>query len=508
MIKIKFIILFLVFFSLATSGCNDDFNDNYSIENKSSRNNRINNLVEITSFGTKPSSILNNLSNTNSLKNKTTSLMENDEFQNAVEFESSESIVLPHLQRYIFPGSLLKGNSIQDLGFVPISANINPVTVSLSIPATNYKSGFTMEQPSLSSLRTLVNEYLKKANFSQNGQLSYSIEQFSSYDELKVAFGSNVDTRKLFNKQSTTENQYGHMIAKRTGFYVKFYQTSFTLDMDIPNGGSLVKDRNFDDGGVEPVYVSSISYGRMGVLAIETDEYSEEASKIINTSFSKIFKSGNTNLNEEELKLINSADFKLLLLGGNANTAVQSFKGYEAFVQHISQGVFSKENPGIPIFCSYSYLNDNSPVKTKFKFDIKRPPLYIELTREDISPIVNNKLYNVQVKFYQSRSKVPVIASPYVTINLKKVIKSQSIKEGTNPRQGYLIDDPIKEEFITIQNTLMQTSYLLKDISFSKIRRLNFQCGQHSCSEVVYKENTTLEVIPDENFNYIPLNKL
>ena len=54
----------------------------------------------------------------------------------------------------------------------------------------------------------------------------------------------------------------------------------------------------------------------------------------------------------------------------------------------------------------------------------------------------------------------------------------------------------------------MQTSYLLKDISFSKIRRLNFQCGQHSCSEVVYKENTTLEVIPDENFNYIPLNKL
>ncbi|MGV0919168.1 thiol-activated cytolysin family protein [Empedobacter falsenii] len=487
MIQSKLKILLFVLLNIIIFGCNEDLNDTYSI-NRNSSGNRPVNLIEITSFGTKPSSILNE----NLTSSKINKLAGEDEFQTAVEFESSESIVLPHLQRYIYPGSLLKGNSIQDLGFVPISANINPVRVSLSIPATNYEAGFTMEQPSLSSLRTLVNEYLKTANFSQNGQLSYSIEQFSSYDELKVAFGSNVDTRKLFNKQSTTENQYGHMIAKRTGFYVKFYQTSFTLDMDIPNGGSLVKDRNFDDGGVEPVYVSSISYGRMGVLAIETDEYSEEASKIINTTFSKIFKSGNTTLTEEELKLINSADFKLLLLGGNANTAVQSFKGYEAFVQHISQGVFSKENPGIPIFCSYSYLNDNSPVKTKFKFDIKRPPLYVELVFENEKTEHINRNHSkysadVIIKYYSSRSKMPVIASPYININLSK----NTYRPG---RSNTLLSS----ESVIKQNTLYQTSNIIeKQIVLRESFSNTFPPSSYF---IEYK------ILPDENFNYIPLN--
>ena len=74
----------------------------------------------------------------------------------------------------------------------------------------------------------------------------------------------------------------------KSGFYVKFYQTSFTLDMDVPNG-SLVKDNNFDSEGIEPVYVSSISYGRMGILAIETNEKAEDAKRIINETFNKLF---------------------------------------------------------------------------------------------------------------------------------------------------------------------------------------------------------------------------
>jgi len=345
---------------------------------------------------------------------------------------------------------------------------------------------------------------LKSASFSQNGQLSYSIEQFSSYDELKVAFGSNVDTRKLFNKQSTSENQYDHMISKRTGIYVKFYQTSFTLDMDIPNG-SLVKNNNFDDGGFEPVYVSSISYGRMGVLAIETDEYSEEALKVINTTFSKIFKKGESNLTTEELKLINSADFKLLLLGGNANTSVQTFKGYEAFVQHITQGTFTKESPGIPIFCSYSYLNDNSPVKTKFKFDIKKPPLYIELVRENSivypelgspgSRITQYRKSDFILKFYSSRSKMPVIASPYINIYLSKRL----FTSGTG-RGGYYYTIFQSKEIIK-QNSLYQTSLTVeKQAKTYDINGLSLDEGGTK-----YNYNMEYVLLPDNKLNYIPI---
>lgn len=499
----------LLFFSCFTFfRCSEEIVENESRSNNQNSNDKLSasNIIDITSYGTSPTSFKENLSQ-RKLASKTS-----DEFTNAIEVESSESVILTNLHRYIFPGSLLRGNSIQDLGFVPIAANINPVTVSLSIPSTKYKTGFTMERPSLSSLRSLVNSYLKTSDFSQQGQFSYSIEEFSSFDELKVAFGSNVDTRNIFRRRSTSENHYGHLITTKTGLYIKFFQTSFTLDMDIPNG-SLVKDNNFDNGGVDPVYVSSISYGRMGILTVETDEKSEEAIRNMNTSFSKLFVKGNSYLTEEEKKFINSSRFQLYTVGGNGSTAVQSFQGYEAFIKHISQGSFTKDSPGIPIFCSYSNLKDNSPVKTRFKFDVKKKPLYAQIVYENINKDIKGNQRDgyihsihadVVLKFYESRTKKPTIASPYITFNLSLVTP---IPQGTiSTRTGRRNPSRNTVNIFTKQNTLGDTSIILeknKHVELSIKRNGNrIPPGSRGIREfkLIYT------VLPDDKFNYIPLN--
>ncbi|MCL1034957.1 thiol-activated cytolysin family protein [Elizabethkingia anophelis] len=435
---------------IITSCATDNLPDRSSVTNNMARVELP--VINITSFGTKPSFLnIQKSASTKSL-NLIAEGFENvrNDFTETKEFESSESVVLNHLNRYVFPGSLLMGNSIQDLNYKPVFASLNPITVSLSIPAINQNTAITITNPSLSATRAAVYNYLKTADFTQNGQLSYSIEQFSSYDELKVAFGSNVNSRNLFGKNSSSTNVEEGMIARRTGFYVKFYQTSFTLDMDVPNG-SLVKDNNFDSEGIEPVYVSSISYGRMGILAIETNEKAEDAKRIINETFNKLFYKKQTNFSQEEKSFIEGADFNLYLVGGDGSTASQSFKGYEAFVNHVSQGTFSKDQPGVPIFCSYSYLKDNSPVKTKFKFDIKRPPLYVKLVKENIRTINtrNGKYTNADLKiyYYKSRSGVPVIADPSISF------KIQATKGGNNYfRQSN--DYSYPKEFI-IKNTSM-----------------------------------------------------
>lgn len=112
----------------------------------------------------------------------------------------------------------------------------------------------------------------------------------------------------------------------------------------------MVNDTNIDTGGVEPVYVSSISYGRMGVLSIETNELTETARTILNESFSKLFVNGESTLTQEERNFLDGADFNLYLIGGNGVTAVQSFQGYQSSVNHVAKGTFSKSQPGVPIF--------------------------------------------------------------------------------------------------------------------------------------------------------------
>ncbi|MDR2236443.1 MAG: thiol-activated cytolysin family protein [Chryseobacterium sp.] len=479
-------------------------------------------VVNITSYGSYPSSI------NSKMLSKTTNT--EDDFTEMKQFESSESAVLPHLNTYIFPGSLLKGNSIQNLDFKPIAASIKPITVSLSIPALNKKAAITIDNPSLSATRQAVQNYIQTADFTQNGTLNYSIEQFTSYDELKVAFGSNVNTRSLFGKNSSSTNIEEGMISKRTGFYIKFYQTSFTLDMDIPAGGSLVNDHNFDSGGVEPVYVSSISYGRMGILSIETNEQEDTAKKTINETFSKLFVKGESYLTEEEKSFLNGADFKLYLIGGNGVTAAQSFQGYQAFVNHVAKGTFSKSEPGVPIFCSYSYLNDNSLVKTVFKFDIKKKPVYVELKVDGVENFratfgANQvgKMGKIKLFYYDSRSKTKTIAPPY----LKFKVKAELISSGDNIMsfKSPFIDQYSYPKELTFHNaggdiytdvTGFYSPTCLFDIynpnnppTCSNPRNVilenvltNFVNGQNLRQTVNYKYT----ILPDPNNNYIVVN--
>lgn len=450
-------------------------------------------VINITSFGTYPS-VLKSGKNKNMFGKG-----DPETFTETREFESSESIVLPHLQMYIFPGSLLKGNSIQDMNFKPITASVKPITVSMSIPALNKKTAFTIDKPSLSNTRQVVQDYIQSADFTQNGTLSYSVEQFTSYDELKVAFGSNVNTRSLFGKNSSSTNIEEGMISKRTGFYVKFYQTSFTLDMDIPSG-SLVNDTNLDTGGVEPVYVSSISYGRMGVLAIETNELTETARTTINETFSKLFVKGESYLTQDEKNFLNGADFNLYMIGGSGVTAAQSFKGYEAFVNHVSKGTFSKSQPGVPIFCTYSYLNDNSPVKTSFKFDIKNPPVYVKLVKENM--VTSGRIKNVDLKlyFYSSKSQTNTIAHPSIrfVINKKTTIGANSNGRWT---------ETTTTEPIVLQNAGLNTNMTLPNQRLSSEQGTCRPRGQHPCEFVASRtEDVEYTIAPSDKYNYIVIN--
>lgn len=498
--NIKFFILITIY--CFTIGCSLD---NFRVEeahNALDSKRQEQQIIRVTSFGTKPT-ILDNSKFGFGKKDLNKSIYGksgDDEFTEVREFESSESIVLPELARYIYPGSLLMGNSIQNLDYKPISATLNPITVSLSIPALNKKTAIIINKPALSSTRAAVQDYLQTADFTQNGQLSYSIEQFSSYDELKVAFGSNVNTRKLFGKNSSSTNIEESMISKRTGFYVKFYQTSFTLDMDVPTP-SLVANNNFDTGGVEPVYVSSISYGRMGVLTIETNETASNAKRIINETFNKLFYNKSTNFTQEERSFVDGSDYNLYLIGGDGVTASQAFQGYEAFVNHVSQGTFSKSQPGVPIFCSYSYLKDNSPVKTRFVFDIKKPPVYVKIAAENVTTGLN-KSADLKLYFYSSRSQTNTIAHPNINFIINKettIIRRENTRSGGPPPTVTK-----STESIIIQNTGLNTNIIRPNLPFYIS---NDYWGNRNGVPIVlggtYSETHEYVLQPSDNNNYI-----
>ena len=160
----------------------------------------------------------------------------------------------------------------------------------------------TIEAPTFSKLSDYVVEMVTDGNFEQNQKFMFSYKRFSFYDEIKTAFGTNINTRKLFSSKSESSTEYRDKIQKSTGMYVKFFQSSFTVNMDIaPLSDQPIQGKS----EYEPVYVNSLTYGRLGIIAFETDESYEFAETCIKKEFDRIFSKKTTTLNkEEELSLI------------------------------------------------------------------------------------------------------------------------------------------------------------------------------------------------------------
>src|SRR5699024_10017431 len=132
--------------------------------------------------------------------------------------------------------------------------------------------------PSYSQYLSYVQEQIGKGTFSQNDEFNFSIEQFTSYHELKVAFGSNANTNAIFLGSYSESSRSEHMIKKATGLYVKFYQSSFKAIMDYPTGQIAEIPENLRDSAV---YINSITYGRLGILTLETNESVYDAQEMI-----------------------------------------------------------------------------------------------------------------------------------------------------------------------------------------------------------------------------------
>lgn len=390
-----------------------------------------------------------------------------DPFTEIREVESSESVVLPELQPHIWIGNILTKNSVANCNYKPLIYPREPINVTLTLSGATPKM---ISTPSYSSFMQYIQEQTAIGSFSQNSEFSFTTEQFTSYNELKVVFGSNVNTQVLFWGSQSGSQTEDRFISKATGLYVKFYQTSFKAVMDYPQGQIASIPANMLDSAV---YVNSISFGRLGIMALETNSAAEYSKTTINRVFQKLFSSGSSTLTTEETNFLNGCSFKVYLIAGNSSTAVETFTGFDGFIQHIKKGDFSRSEPGTPLFCTFNHVKDNTPVKVNFKFNIKKEPLYVELVHKpkskpydwhNISDNSNTWGYgDLYLYFYRNMNKVPAIADPRVKIKLKVTHNYQDFNYPKTPPE-------ISEWNQEYQNSSYQTSMLILSNRCTKYR--------------------------------------
>lgn len=267
----------------------------------------------------------------------------------------------------IYPGAMLKGETIPTGEYARINANRAPITMSISLNNVKGETSVTVDNPNnLSEVRAGVTQLLNlEVTGATPAQLEVDESNVYSEQQLSVALAANYrdktkDISGSFDFNTTT-------VKKK--YVLKFIQRYFTIDLDSP--GKLPSDL-FTDlpsieslGSTNPVYVSTVTYGRMVLYTVESESSITEIRTAFDAAIEAGSKGGGFELDVESKEILEESSIKALIIGGNGASAAQTIGGnsLEKIYDFIAEGGnYSQESPGAPLSYKLSYVKEGFPV--------------------------------------------------------------------------------------------------------------------------------------------------
>ncbi len=298
-----------------------------------------------------------------------------------------EQIVLNPQTDVIYPGALVKGESILDGTYTLIPATRKPITISTSLTG-GAVSSIVVEDPKLSTVREAVNTLMKQTYDVPYANMSFTVEQAYSERQIDLSLRASYKTG-ILNVKGGFDFSNTQI---KTRLIAKFIQNYYTLDMDLPGQPSDLFEEDVDRtlfGTMMPMYVSTVTFGRMALFTIESELEETQVRAFLEASYGSI--SGSVSGEFDQLKA--KSTMKVYILGGSGTAAGATINGFEDFKNYIQTGGnFSKTSPGAPISYKLRYIRDNTIGKIVFSASY---PIVTAIPRTD------NIVYDITASPYK-----------------------------------------------------------------------------------------------------------
>jgi|GEM_PF-2999284 len=295
--------------------------------------------------------------------------------------------ILRPTQGIVFPGALVKANqSLMDGLPEPIGLPRAPMQLSVNLPGMGQNGVLEVDQPTIATVTAAIDEalqwwnnnayqegYVNPANSSFEFTTAYSSEQLSLDVGLNVAWaGGEVNSQFDF---FTNEQKWVSMAVYKQGFYTVDFTTPTSPEAVFSENVDLTDVQNTLSGADAPAYVSSVTYGRIIMMRMETNTSIQTTSANVESALK--YAAGvdvDGSLESEYQRILNNSSLEVVTIGGNASVASRlvTLNGTEGQLESVIQdtnAVYSINNPGVPIAYSVFHLKDNSLAKLGYTTD-------------------------------------------------------------------------------------------------------------------------------------------
>ena len=245
----------------------------------------------------------------------------------------------------------------------PPVTNFAPRKMSISLPTQQgTSSACILQDPSShaeyqDSLQSMLQRTLLN---STPAYVSYDIEQVYSYDQVVATIGA--------SGGGWGGSFAGHYSWADTSihsrFLIKFVQKYYTTDLDIPNLPSDWFTHLPDYSELEkyyPCYISSIVYGRMVYILIESQSDAASTQAALNATYSGWGFNFSFNYSQADYSNVKISSIQSFVTGGSSDFLSSGNMGN---VENIiaSGAECSINSPGVPIAFTLRQFKDNSIV--------------------------------------------------------------------------------------------------------------------------------------------------
>jgi len=283
----------------------------------------------------------------------------------------------------VYPGALIQGKSYETAGsMLPIAAPRGPGTVTLDIASgTSGAVSAKLDKVEHSTVTQAINDILSKYDALTPAKVSFSMREVQSAKQLAAEVNANVRgaTFDIASALSFGENSTSSKLL------VELKQEYFTMAFQTPEKPEQVFGPDVDvealktqmGPGNPPVYVGSVTYGRIFYLLFEGDTSVERMKASLSGAYKAAIEAdGSAKLRSaEELKDTRVSSYAL---GGSASGALAASRtgadGIEALWKFIVDDAnFSPQSPGAPISYKIVNLADNTPIRmaSTTTYDVK-----------------------------------------------------------------------------------------------------------------------------------------
>jgi thiol-activated cytolysin len=290
----------------------------------------------------------------------TTNLQETRQYDKIVAYAANSDS--------LWPGAIVGGQSVYSGLFDQIVLPRQPETISVSLQNIDGAKSAVLAQPSLSSFRDAVTGIVNQTVTGATPANIYSeIERVDSDQELALAMGADVSW--LGGAASIAASFDWSEQNTLSRYVVRYTQAYYTVDVNAPGAPSDFLDPSLQLADVQnrigaqnpPLYVSSVTYGRMVVFTFESQYSAQELGAALQFAYNGgVDVSGDVSVTYKDI--ISSSKITAFILGGSGGVAAQSIDSYDDLMNFIKTGGdYSKDSPGAPIAYKLAYLKDNSP---------------------------------------------------------------------------------------------------------------------------------------------------